>query len=347
MEIRFYSPDMDFCGVMENQTSLVWTRKYFEPGEFELHTPITEDNLRLTSRGNLVWKRGGVEAAVIEDRQLEESSSKNEIVAKGRFLSSYMDRRLIKSTVVFSGKVEMAMRQLLSGATPIPRVELGQLQGFEATVSFQATYKNLLTYVEKLGKSSGLGFRFRPDFNEKKIYFEVYEGIDRTMSQGINNRVIFSENYSNLNNVIFRENDQLYKNVAYVGGEGEGSERVYVTVGSGSGLELREVFVDAKDLRSDDLTLEEYQNQLIQRGLEELAEDVISSSIECDTGADVNFIYKTNYDLGDIVTVQKKAWGINEDLRITEIQEVYEYGVMTVVPTLGDAIQDNIDWSDT
>ena len=29
------------------------------------------------------------------------------------------------------------------------------------------------------------------------------------------------------------------------------------------------------------------------------------------------------------------------------IQEVYEYGVMTVVPTLGDAIQDNIDWSDT
>lgn len=346
MEIRFYTPDMDFKGLIENQGSLVWTRKYFEPGEFELHVPITEKNMEYIKLDNLIWKKGSEEAGVIEDRQLEENSTNRTIVAKGRFLSSYMDRRLIKSTVNFSGKVEVAMRQLLSGAVEIPGVVLGDLQGFTEAVTFQATYKNLLTYIEKLGRSSGLGFRFRPDFNEKKIYFEVYKGIDRTASQIITNRVTFSESYANLNNAILRENNQLYKNVAYVGGEGEGSQRVYVQVGSAEGLNLREVFVDARDLRSDEIGAEEYRAQLTQRGLDELAKDAMSRSLECDTGANVNFVYRKDYDLGDIVTVEKKAWGVQENLRITEIQEVYEYGEMKVVPTLGTAIPETIDWSD-
>ena len=346
MEVRFYDENLRMRGVMENQTSLIWRRKYFTPGEFEMHTPITDYNLFLTQRKNLVWIAGHEEAGVIEDRKIEESGTKNEITIKGRFLSSYMDRRLIRSTIRFSGYVEEAMRELLSRVEAIPLVRLGMSGGFTDTVSFQVTYKNLLTYMEKLARSSGLGFRLRPDFAKKVIYFEVYQGVDRSVSQTKSSRVIFSESYDNLNNTVFRENDQLYKNVAYVGGEGEGSERVYVKVGNGAGLDLREIFVDARDLRSEGLTAEEYKAQLEQRGRESLAESVISSSLECDTGANVNFSYRVDYDLGDVVTVQKKAWGIREDLRITEICEVYENETMTVVPTLGSPLPETIDWSD-
>lgn len=346
MEIRIYNQDMDFQGVMENQTSLIWRRRYFEPGSFELYTPITDDNLKLTKRGNLIWMRGSNEAAVIEDRKLEESDTKNEITAKGHFLSSYMGGRLIKGTVNFSGKVEEAMRQLLSGVEPIPRVELGELQGFEDVVEFQATYKNLLDYEKKLAKSSGLGFRFRPDFDKKVIYFEVYRGVNRTRSQSENNRVIFSEDYDNLNNTIYRENDQLYKNVAYVGGEGEGNNRTIVKVGEASGLDLREVFVDAKDIRKENLTAEQYQAKLATRGQETLDANYISRSFECNTGADVNYKYKIHYDLGDIVTVKKRSWWITEDSRITEAAEIYEYGGRRIEPTFGSSLPDSIDWSD-
>lgn len=346
MEIRIYNTDMNLQGIVENQTSLIWTRKYSEPGCFELYAPITEENRKLLKRGNLVFKRGGVEAGIIEDLKLEENSTKNEITAKGRFLSAYMERRLIHKTISFSGKVEEAMRELLANSEEIPRVELGTLQGFDATVEFQATYKNLLTYEKKLAKSANLGMRFRPDFNRKRIRFEIYAGVNRTVSQGVNNRVIFSETYNNLNNAIYRENDQTYKNVVYVGGEGEGDARVVVKVGDASGLELREMFLDAKDIRSDDLTEEEYITLLQQRGREVLKENEVSQSFECDTGADVNFVYGVNYDLGDIVTVKKKGWEITQDLRITEIQEVYEYGGMKVVPTLGTPLPETIDWSD-
>ncbi len=346
MEIRFYSPEMDFLGVMENQTSLIWTRKYYEPGEIELYAPITASNLRLTALGNLVWMKGCKEAAVIEDRKLEESNIKREITVKGRFLSSYLDRRLIKGTMNYSGTVEGAMRKIVSDATAIPRVKLGSAVGFEETVAFQATYKNALTYEEKLSRGSGIGFRLRPDFNEKALFFEAYKGTDRTASQHEVPRVIFSGEYSNLNNVIQRVNDQSYKTVAYVGGEGEGSARTIVKVGDASGLELREVFVDARDLRSENMSADAYKNALRTRGRESLASNRISDSIECDTGADANFLYKVHYDLGDIVTIRKKDWGVSIDQRITEIREIYEYGGRRIEPTLGDALPETIDWSE-
>ena len=348
MEIRFYTPEMNFIGVMENQTSFVWQRKYYEPGKFRLYTPLTDENLFLTQKQNLIWMRGCDEAAVIEDRYVEDSTRHTQIEVSGRFISSYMDRRLIRPKVTFSGKVEVAMRKLLSDAEALPNVELGTLNGFDETVSFQATYKNLLLYETKLAMCSGIGFRFRPDFNEKKIYFETYKGIDRSRSQNTNHRVIFSENYDNLNEVSFRENDQIKKTTVYIGGVGTNDQRIYVSYGTDiTGLERRELFIDARDITQEDgMTDAQYREKLLQRGHEKQTEYSEINTINCVTDANTNFAYKTDYDLGDIVTVHKKNWGISVDLRITEIEEIYEHGAMKVSPVFGNVLPETIDWRD-
>ena len=348
MELRFYNEDLNFTGLMENQKSLIWTRRFYEPGQMRLYAPLTEENLRLTAKGNIVWIRGRVEAAVIEDRTIKDTPEESQIEVTGRFLSSYMDRRLIRPSVSFSGKTEIAMRKLLTDAYPLPKVVLGTLNGFDDTVSFQATYKNLLDYETKLSKTSNIGYRFRPDFNAKVIYFETYKGYDRTINQSANNRVIFSERYDNLREIEYRENDQLKKTTVYIGGSGTGSERTIVTIGEEeTGLDRRELFVDARDLtQADGMTLDEYKEKLRQRGLEKLAEHQETQSISCVTDANGNFAYKVNYDLGDIVTVKKQSWGISVNLRITEIEEVYENGSMEVHPVFGTPLPETIDWRD-
>lgn len=347
MEIRFYTPGMDFIGVMENHRSLVWRRKFYEPGEFKLYAPITEENLRLTERGNLVWIKGHTEAGVIEGRYAEETASKSQIEVTGRFLSSYMDRRLIRPTVTFSGRVEVAMRQLLSDAVALPLVTLGALNGFAEEVSFQATYKNLLAYESKLSKTSGIGFRFRPDFVNKSIYFETYKGTDRTASQNTTNRVIFSETYDNLEETTYQENNQTLKNVFYVGGQGAGGDRVYVSFGDAAGLDRREVFVDARDITQEDgMTDAEYQEKLLQRGYEKQTEYQETKAVTCLIDADANFKYREDYDLGDIVTVRKTKWGISLDLKITEVEEVYEKGRVQIAPVFGSPLPETVDWRD-
>lgn len=347
MEVRIYNANLDLQGIIENQTSLIWNRKFSECGSFELHIPITDDNRKLIKIGNIVYVMGSAEAGVIEYIVMEEEPNKNEITVSGRFLESYMDRRITKGTKTYEGKVEDIMREMIFDDTvPIPLLEMGEYHGYEETVTFQATFKNLLTYIQKLSKQSNIGFRFRPDFNNKKIIFETYKGYDHSMSQGVMNRVIFSEAYENLNKAIYTENDQNVRTKIYVGGKGEGDERIVVVVGDGEGLELREFFYSATDITSDDLTDEEYIAALTQKGYEQLEINSYVKAFECETEPRINFIYKENYDLGDIVTVKKKSWNITTDLRITALQEIYEYGALKVVPTLGNPLPETINWED-
>lgn len=346
MEIRIYNPQLYRIGQIENQTSLIWTRRFFEPGEMEIHAPITEKNLKLLQPGNIISMKGKPEAAIIADIEKEESDVKNEITVKGPFLNSYMNRRIIRTVFNFRGTVEEAIRAAYNIVKPIPLVELGDLNGFEETIEFQQSFKNLLDVETKLSKAGLIGIRFRPDFDRHKIIFETYKGRDRSVSQGKIKRVTFSEKYNNLTNSVYKYNDELLKTCAIVGGEGEGLARKLVVVGGGEGLDLREIFVDARDISSDGMTAAEYEAALIQRGKDALNENIVAESLECEADPSINFTYGEDYDLGDIVSVKKKKWGLYMNQRITVAKEVYEYGGGFVVPTFGSPLPEKIDWSD-
>lgn len=348
MEIRIYNREMEFQGIIENQRSLLWNRKYNEAGDFELHCPITPYNVSLLKRGNLVWKRGAVDAGIIEDLHIEEDSEGNDMAIKGRFLPAFFSRRLIYPTFDFFGRAEVGMRLLVRDTVPIPHVQLGVLNNFPEAIGFQATYKNLLVILQKIAKQMQYGFRLRPDFNAKTMTFEVYKGIDRSMAQSDRARVIFSEEYNNLNRAVYEENEQVYANVCYVGGRGEGEERQYVVVGDteSTGYDRREIFVNGSDITSDDMTDDEYLEALKQRGLDKLAENALYNSIECEAIPYGNFEYGTDYDLGDIVTIKKESWDIGENLRITGITEVYENGTQTIQPTFGEPVPVTANWNE-
>jgi len=348
VEIRIYDDGMDFQGIIENQRSLLWNRQYNETGDFELHAPVTPYNIGLLQMGNLVWKKGAVDAGIIESRHIEEDVDNNEIVVSGRFLTGYMDRRLVRPLFNFSGRAEVAMRTILSNAVAIPHVQLGTLMGFTDTIEFQATYKRLLSIEEKIAKQTQLGFRFRPDFTAKTITFEVYKGVDRSMGQSDRARVIFSEDFRNLNKAIFEENDQVYSNICYVGGKGEGTSRVVVAVGdtASTGLTRREIFVNGSDISDENLTTAQYQEKLKQRGREKLAECALYNSVECEAIPYGNFEYLRDYDLGDIVTIKKESWGISQNLRLSGITEVYEDGTQTIQPIFGTPVPVKANWED-
>ena len=343
MEIHVYDQNFFKKGIIENFTSLQWHRKYYECGTFELHVPVTEKSLLLLQLGNVITIGDKREAAVIRGDQTEEESTLvNEMVRNGRFLPVYLGDRLTGPMFNYSGTVEDAMRYMISRVEDIPMLRMAEGIGDKTGISFQASYKNLISYLEKLARYAEIGFRVVPDFKRKTMTFETYKGIDRTQAQGKNPRVIFSEDYQNLNQAKHSYSDEGYITKVIVGGSGEGAGRTYVTVGGGSGFGLREEFLDAKDINKEELTDEQYLAALKTRGEEFLVEHGIHENFEAEVEADVNFTYKKDYDLGDFVTVRKKKWGKNLNLRITEICEGYEYGGMEVVPTFGDVLPQNI-----
>lgn len=352
-QIKVYNKELQRQGVIDVYRSLIWTRKYFEAGTVELHAALTTRNLELLKEGNILAMTGSVEAAFIGGMTADDFS--NEITATGIMLSGALTRRGIKTVIVFTGGTyEEAMRQIVAksaieGTNPLPALQLGQAKGIGDTVTFQVSYKDSYTYLTKLSRCSNLGFRIRPDFKNKIFYFEVYEGKDRSRNQSENKRVIFSEVYRNIDKATYTTNSQNYKTHAVVFGDGEGTARTMLEATideTASGWERRELMVDARDISRDDMTTEQYKQALIQRGNEKLAECGIVECLEATTLPFVNFEYKKDYDLGDIVTVSKKAWSIEMDKRITEIQEIYENGSFSIIPTFGSPLPETVDLSD-
>lgn len=124
--------------------------------------------------------------------------------------------------------------------------------------------------------------------------------------------------------------------LAIVDGEGEGADRTFVAIASGSGEARHEIFIDAKDLRKDDFGAD-YIDTLIFRGQSKLNEQTFRYSFDTSVNPHGNLSYKTDYDLGQTVKVISKAWGVSMTTRITEIVETYDANGQSVSVVFGKA----------
>lgn len=85
MEVRIYGRDLFRRGQIENQTSLIWTRKFYEPGTFELHAPITDENLYLLQEGNIIGKKDPPKPGLLRISKKKKAISKTRSRQKGVF----------------------------------------------------------------------------------------------------------------------------------------------------------------------------------------------------------------------------------------------------------------------
>ena len=341
IEVRIYNPELKLQGVIDEFSSLIWIRRYQTPGEFELRTPYAAESKNLLIPENIVQKFDGdevVEAGVIENLQM----NKDQIVVKGRFLESYLERRLIKETQYYTGNAEDSLRRIVSNMVPIPLLTLGADHGLSERLEFQATYKTVLSIVQKVCKGTTLGFRIRPDFSSRKLYFEVYKGVDRTSSAAA--KVIFSEKYDNLLNEVYTYDSTNYRTKAFVT-QLVNDVRTAYSVGGGSGLGLREVHA-ATQVDTNGRTAAEIRQSMERQGQRVLEARTVNESFTFSTDADSPFKYRTDYDIGDLTHVKHIAWNIDLALRIVEIEEDYEGGGREIILTCGSPLPEYIDFEE-
>lgn len=347
--LSFFSPEMVLCFDLGKYKSLRWRPKYDSPGEFELHT--NAKHFPNIYRGQLVLRADRPKETVRVEGVLIEG---NELVITGSFLSVVLKDAAITTRYTFNCSIETAIRKLVAeqygrvGRT-LP-LKLAPAAGFSEPITAQVSLKNLLTVTTAMAKAGGLGFRVYADPAEQCLYFELYKGIDRTESQEENARVTFSNVYFNIDRPRYEENEANYKNYAIVCGEGEGSARTIVEVDRTNGEDRRELLVDARDLFQEEGQSDaDYKAVLLQRGAEKLDEHNRIQSFEVGIKSSSQFRYKTDWDLGDIVTGKQTTWGISMDQRITEVEEVFEGDAMSVTPTMGTPapetynLEDNIE----
>lgn len=344
MDLYIYDRTTGLRGIADATTSVRWRRKYQEPGEIEIHMPATVENIELMAEGRLIRRTDQADVAIIEGVEIDEQ----DLTITGHMLSNILARAILSKRYILNDTAEKDMLAMIpEGTRVVPELVAAAAAGVGSSdkVEMQATYKNLLTAEERLAKASGLGFRVL--YEPGVMTFEVFEGVDRSVRQDTRPVVIFSDEFGNLAAPKYTKTSIDYKNKAYVAGEGEGTARTVVIIDLSAGEEVRELFVDAKDITKDEGTTDtEYTAMLRQRGLEKLAECPRVENFEGDGENVENFEYMIDWDLGDIVTVQYTRLGITMHERVTEVEEVYERGVATFTPVFGSPLPEKLNLGD-
>lgn len=321
MELYIYNSDRELIGIVESFDYLRWTRRYSQCGSFELKAISTPENAALLKEGNIIWKSDDEEAGIIEYMKLSQTDTEF-ITVSGRFATSLLARRIVWGTEMLSGDLSACVAQLLNNNLISPSDSTRQITGISFSssnlgvpVNTQISYRNLMDAVTGLCDASNIGIK--TVFNEATGVFTV------TLYSGAVSQAVFSKEYENLTEQVYTESDLDYANTALIGGEGEGAQRTFVAITNGSGETRREVFVDAKDLREEDFGAG-YTTALTFRGQSKLNELEMRYIFDTTVNPHGNLTYKTDFDLGQLVKVVSKAWGVSMTTRITEVEETYD-----------------------
>lgn len=343
------SGTFDSLGEINKFTSLMWPDKFNGYSTFELNVPLTQENRNLIKKGNILWC-GGENACIIEIIQsnMDENGQKTYKV-RGRSLEMLLTTRIVWGTYNCVNKYSStAMYEIVNencinpsnSARKIPFLECAEDEKLGKITSFQKTGGEVYTALQNIAADVDLGFDiiFKP--REKKLLFKVTEGVDRStasVSDDGSKLVIFSTDLDDILSSSYYTNNQDVKTLAYVAGEGQGAERKHLTSGdnASSGFLRRELYVDAKDLRTEILsedntvitiTDDEYIELLNERGNEKLAERIEVETFEAKmrvTG-EIQYVYGVDYFKGDKVIIQDTELGIQVIAKVTEVSQNYD-----------------------
>jgi len=364
MELLLLDKQFQICGIVDDFSSLVWNRKYYECGNFSLQTSI--NNLQQFKNAKYVYSKEFEETAMLETFVFKNTTQGLEINRTGRFLESILADRVIDNTQYFTNMItEDIVRSLVNtfcikaGVRTISKLTLGKRKGLGKKRTMQMTGDNLLDKIYELCKEDELSIKLWYDFDNNKMVFEVWQGLDRRDTQNTNTWAIFSRNFENILEDEYSTDTTKYCNFAYVAGEVDEEvgtnedgttkntkRRIVTTVDRvKEGEERKELYVDARDLQSEKTDDEgnttkipeaEYIQMLKERGIEKLNEcnKVKTSNFNIDPLS--NLECKKDFDLGDKVVYKNDELGFNIENRIVEITESYENGEKTIEATFGE-----------
>lgn len=342
----FYLLDanLDILAAIDLYQSAIFTRRYQEAGDFELYIPASQEMFDLLQATSFVARADDTTCCgILEKLTIEQSAENGDfLIASGPDLSALLDRRIVWRQTTYSGGAEKIIRNLVQQAFIEPEVADRTVANFALAPEIGITQKLRLQYsgeyvgesIAAICKTIKCGYRVNLDLENKQFVFELYQGTDRSYNQSENPFVVFSSNFENLLASTYSNDKATEKNVAQVAGEGQGNERMKVSVGTATGVGRRETFVNAQQSSTNggELDSATYQGVLMESGTQQLAEMIATEEIDGEIIPNYNFTLGEDFFLGDIVEVVND-YGQQMAPRVTEVIENWATDGYTCIPT--------------
>lgn len=352
MDIYVFDKQFQRIAVIDAYVSVIWTTRYFTAGDFELYLQAKEGLLDVFREGYYLAREQDIDISgimknvmIIESREIvTDAENGDNLIITGHCLKSILKRRVVSEQTVMQGTVLNCLKQLINESIINPTVTARKITNFAfGTDTFtdntrmkkQVTGTNLAEVFETICTAYGFGYDIY--INNGVFYLYFYKGLNRSYDQSTNPHVVVSESFDNLLSSDYKQSKEDFANVAYVAGEGEGNERKKAMVGTATGLDRYEVWMDARNASSNDGEIDdaEYMAMLTADGEERLAEMGVSTMLSGEIINGVSFQINDDYFLGDIIQFEND-YGIQAATRIIEVIYNEDETGVNVIPTFAE-----------
>lgn len=358
-----------------------------EIGKFTINAMIDKENLYLMDKTKNYYVLLDDDVfGVIESVKRESDSETSKVFTiKGSLALKLLEYRIIKGQVTFKGKSykyieELVKQNLIMSDDENRNVALAvefedeeRLKQICSTVDKQVTGGSLWDEISEVAEADKLRIILKPNVgaintehpqNIDGWTLIIGAGEDRTRHRANNavSTVMFSQSLSNIANTDYIVDRSKLRNTVYIAGEGEGADRKWynidvnsdVTFGERKGWNRKELWVDARDIQSEQdnkkLTDAEYEELMKQRADEKAKDNDLSEEYTA-TVTDITkqYTYKKDYNIGDFVTVADEELGMEIDAQITNviITRQDDRNIVDIEFAYGSRIKDAIERSET
>lgn len=340
MEVYVLDPLLRREAVIDYFESLIWTERFVAFGDFQLDIESTPATRTLLSPSTLLAMNESYRVMMVETVEDEtDSDGRRMLSVKGRSIEAILLDRVAKestSDLTTSPKWtitdepadvarkifhDICVTGVLDTADIIPFIHEGTFLPPDTVaepidpITVELDPTTVYDAVEDICTVWGMGFRLLRNFDTSELWFGIYMGSDRTSSQTTLPPVIFSPSLDNLQNTKELTTIDKAKNVAYVYSPA-GFLKVY-PIGveeDVSGFDRHVLVVNATDVTSETTDI---PGALLQKGMEELAKNRVSQSLDGEIAQNSQYKYGVHYNLGDIVEMRNTD-GVTNNMRVTE-----------------------------
>jgi hypothetical protein len=335
--------------------SFIWTERYAEKGDFQLVTLSTQANRSRFVEDTLLTIRDS--KRIMRVNKISEKIDEEKgvlLTVEGFELVSILEQRvsgskdsgthagMLLAVTYFNGWTPLQLItdlvwricvptsgwQLSSGdtipflndqvANPVSLYPASNIPEPEpGGILWEQKLASVYSAVTDVCKAYDLGFRLYKDPNTSTLYFEGYNGVDRTTNQTVYPPVIFSSDMDNLKDTTeYRDNTAHYNVVIAVyeyKNTEEGGYPETLTISqtvsdpelaySSGGFDQKTKFISISQL-PDGMDIADAPAYLQQLANEELTKCRPSDIYDGEVDQNADFVYERDYFLGDIVEVR-------------------------------------------
>ena len=349
--------------VFDTYISFIWTERYGDIGDFELHIDMSAEAWSNLEVGNYISIADSNTLMVIESRSYTtDSEDGDKATITGSSLESIFFRRVLPERYVITeeddpktvwtivsdliyknvgeGAGEHRWIQNIGIDSTYPDIMSAEITSLELSVG--TTLYDALTTVCELVEN--VTFKIEHTGGNRALWTVYFiSGTDRSKSQSTYLPVVFSPEYENFLEGEFVETNSNLATTLYVEGEKDEDYNLYpvITVGNvytANGLERFEGYLDCTSVSktSDGFTMSvaDYNLLLLQKGEAELKKKVVEKTFdgEGNPSSSNTFVYGVDYFLGDLVTVIDR-YGNSVDSRIVEFIQTCDDSGFKSYPT--------------